>query len=336
MTALAAARLGYRTHIFAPEADAPAAEVAWRTTQAAYDDDAALRAFAASTDAITVEFENVPEAALRQLSETTPTRPGARALATAQDRLVEKRFLESVGFKTAPYIAVDGPDDIRTALASLGAPIIVKTRRLGYDGKGQTRVEAATEAEAAWETLGKAPSIAEGFVDFSREISVIVARGVDGQTVCYPAVENHHENHILSTTLAPAPDLGALAAEAERLAAAAADGLDLVGLLAVEMFVGRDGSIVANEMAPRPHNSGHWTMDFAETSQFEQLARAALGLPLGDPSPTAKAEMRNLLGDEAHDWPDILKTPGARLHLYGKREARAGRKMGHVNRALDD
>lgn len=334
MTALAAAQLGYRVHIFAPEADPPAADVAWRTTQADYDDTAALNAFAATTDAITVEFENVPEAALRHLDRTTPTRPNARALATAQDRQTEKRFLESVGFTTAPYAEVNGPDDIRAALDALGAPVIVKTRRFGYDGKGQVRVETASEASAAWAALGQAPSIAEGFVDFAREISVIVARGIDGETVAYPAVENRHENHILSTTLAPAPNLGPLADEAERLAAAAATGLDLVGLLAVEMFVGKDGALIANEMAPRPHNSGHWTMDFAQTSQFEQLVRAAMGLPLGDPSSTGPSEMQNLLGDAADDWPQVLATPGAHLHLYGKREARPGRKMGHVNRAV--
>lgn len=333
MTALAAAKLGYRVHIFAPEVETPAAEVAWRTTTAAYDDDAALDAFAANVDAVTVEFENVPEAALRHLARAAPTRPNARALALAQDRLDEKRFLESVGFGTAPHRQVDGPGDIRRALEALGAPVIVKTRRFGYDGKGQVRVETADAADAAWAALGEAPSIAEGLVDFAREISVIAARSVRGEVRCFPAVENRHENHILRTTLAPAPGLGDLGAEAERLAAAAIAGLDTVGLLAVEMFVTREGALLANEMAPRPHNSGHWTMDFAGTSQFEQLVRAVMGLPLGDPAPLRPAEMTNLLGDEADDWPRLLADPSARLHLYGKREARPGRKMGHVNRA---
>lgn len=332
MTALAAGRLGYRAHIFAPEHASPAAEVAWRTTEAAYEDSAALDAFAESVDAVTVEFENVPEAALARLAARVPARPGPRALALAQDRLDEKRFLESVGFLTAPYAPVDGPDDIRAALEAFGAPLVVKTRRFGYDGKGQVKVDDADAADAAWGALGQAPSIAEGFVDFEREISVIAARSAQGEVRCYPAVENRHENHILRMTLAPAPDLGALGGEAERLAGAAVAALDLAGLLAVEMFVGRDGAILANEMAPRPHNSGHWTMDFAATSQFEQLVRAAMGLPLGDPSPTAPAEMTNLLGDEANAWAEILADPTARLHLYGKREARAGRKMGHVNR----
>lgn len=334
MTAAAAGRLGYRAHIFAPEADPPAGEVAWRTTTAAYEDEAALVAFAESVDAVTVEFENVPEAALRRLAELKPCRPGARALATAQDRLVEKQFLESVGFQAAPFRPVDGPDDIRAALEAFGAPVVVKTRRFGYDGKGQVKVAGPEEADDAWAALGQAPSIAEGFIYFEREISVIAARGVAGETVAYPAVENRHENHILRTTIAPAPDLGPLADEAERLTAAAAAGLEMVGLLAVEMFVTRDGRLLANEMAPRPHNSGHWTMDFAQTSQFEQLARAALGLPLGPADALAPAEMRNLLGDEADDWPRLLAEPGLHLHLYGKREARPGRKMGHWNRAL--
>ncbi|MEQ9122492.1 MAG: ATP-grasp domain-containing protein, partial [Alphaproteobacteria bacterium] len=249
-------------------------------------------------------------------------------------RLVEKRFLESVGFETAPYRPVDGPDDIRAALDALGAPVVVKTRRFGYDGKGQVKVDRAEEAEDAWAQLGRAPSIAEGFVRFAREISVIAARDVLGRVACYPAVENRHENHILRRTVAPAPDLGPLAAEAERLAGAAISGLDMAGLLAVEMFVTEAGRLLANEMAPRPHNSGHWTMDFAETSQFEQLVRAVMGLPLGDPRALCPAEMWNLLGAEADDWPRLLATPGVRLHLYGKREARPGRKMGHWNRAL--
>ncbi len=334
MTALAAARLGYRTHIYTPEAEPPAADVAWRTTRAAYEDEAALRAFGQSVDAVTVEFENVPEAALRALALETPTRPGAEALAVAQDRLVEKRFLQGVGFQTAPFRAVDGPEDIRAALGELGTPIVVKTRRFGYDGKGQVKVASGVEAEAAWEALGRAPAIAEGFIDFAREISVIAARDVDGRVVCYPAVENRHEHHILRQTIAPAPGLGALAVEAERLAAAAAAGLGMVGLLAVEMFVTRSGRLLANEMAPRPHNSGHWTMDFAATSQFEQLVRAVMGLPLGEARALRPAEMWNLLGDEAEDWPRLLADPDIRLHLYGKRTARPGRKMGHWNRAL--
>lgn len=333
MTALAAGKLGYRAHIFAPEADAPASEVAFRTTQAGYDDEAALAAFADAVDAVTVEFENVPEAALAFLAKRKPTRPNAKALATAQDRLAEKRYLESVGFETAPYRTVDGADDIRAALEALGAPVVVKTRRFGYDGKGQVKVDAPSEAAEAWRALGEAPSLAEGFVSFEREVSVIAARDVQGVVACYPAVENRHENHILKTTIAPAENMGPLAAEAERLAEAAIAGLDMAGLLAVEMFVTPDGRILANEMAPRPHNSGHWTMDFAATSQFEQLVRAVMGLPLGDPSALRPAEMHNLLGDEADDWPQILAAPEKRLHLYGKREARPGRKMGHWNRA---
>jgi len=334
MTALAAGKLGYRAHIFAPETESPAGEVAFAWTRAEYEDEAALAGFAAAIDAVTVEFENVPEATLAFLAERVPARPGPKALAAAQDRLVEKTFLKEAGFETAPLHRVDGPADIAAALAALGAPVVVKTRRFGYDGKGQVKVERAEEAEAAWEALGEAPSLAEGFVDFAREISVIAARDARGRTVCYPAVENRHENHILRETLAPAPDLGALGGEAERLAAAAAEALDLVGLLAVEMFVTRDGRLLANEMAPRPHNSGHWTQDFAATSQFEQLCRAALGLPLGPAHALRPAMMRNLLGDEADGWPELLADPHVRLHLYGKREARPGRKMGHWNKAI--
>ena len=334
MTALAAAKLGYRAHIYAPEAESPAGDVAWRTTQADYEDQASLVAFAASVDAVTVEFENVPESALKTLAALKPTRPNAKALATAQDRLIEKKFLQSVGFETAPTHVIDSADNIRTALETLGTAVIVKTRRFGYDGKGQVRVETAGDADSAWMALGEQPALAEGLIDFAREVSVIAARDAAGQVICYPAVENDHENHILRTTIVPAPNFEALAEQAEHLVGAAIAALDMVGLLAVEMFVTRDGRLIANEMAPRPHNSGHWTMDFAATSQFEQLVRAVMGLPLGDARATQPAMMRNLLGDEAHDWSTLLAEPKIRLHLYGKREARPGRKMGHWSRAL--
>lgn len=334
MTALAAAKLGYRAHIFAPEADTPAGQVSFAVTQADYSDEAALLTFAQAVDAVTLEFENVPEAALEFLAAHVPVRPNAKCLAAAQDRLVEKRFLESVGAGVAPYMPVDAAADIRIALSKLGAPVIVKTRRFGYDGKGQVRVETPDAAEAAWRDLGEAPSIAEGFIPFQREVSVIAARNIHGVTAAYPPVENVHENHILRMTRAPARGLGRLAAEAEAMAVQAMDALDMVGLLAVEMFVTSDGRLLANEMAPRPHNSGHWTMDAATTCQFEQLVRAVMGLPLGDPTPTAEAEMHNLLGDEADDWPNLLDEPGIALHLYGKAEARAGRKMGHWNKQI--
>jgi 5-(carboxyamino)imidazole ribonucleotide synthase len=332
MTALAAARLGYKAHIFAPEADTPAGQVAASVTQADYTDTAALQAFGAAVDAVTLEFENVPVSALEILAAHAPVRPGADCLAAAQDRMVEKQFLESVGAGVAPYQAVDSAADIVKALDVLGAPVVVKTRRFGYDGKGQVKVASPAEAEAAWRDLGEAPSIAEGFIAFEREISVIAARDIHGRTAAYQPVENIHENHILKTTLAPAENLGPLAAEAEAMAMRAMDALGMVGLLAVEMFVTPDGRLLANEMAPRPHNSGHWSMDAALTCQFEQLTRAVMGLPLGDPSATAKAEMHNLLGDEADSWPELLDEPGIALHLYGKAEARPGRKMGHWNR----
>lgn len=332
MTALAAARLGYSAHIFAPEAKTPAGQVAAAVTQADYTDTAALKAFAASVDAITLEFENVPVSALETLAELVPTRPSAACLGAAQDRLVEKRFLESVGMGVTPYRAVDSAADIRSALDELGAPVIVKTRRFGYDGKGQVRVDHKDDAASAWRDLGKAASIAEGFIAFEREISVIAARDIQGRTVAYPPVQNIHENHILRTTIAPAQKLGPLATEAEAMAMRAMDALDMVGLLAVEMFVTPDGRLLANEMAPRPHNSGHWSMDAAQTCQFEQLTRAVMGLPLGDPAPIAAAEMHNLLGDEADRWPELLADPSVSLHLYGKAEGRPGRKMGHWNR----
>jgi len=333
MTALAAANLGYRAHIFAPEKDSPASDVAWRFTCANYNDQQALEAFAANVDSITVEFENVPEAALTLLAELKPARPNSRALATAQDRLVEKKYLESVGFKAAPFQAVDGPEDISKALEVFGSPIILKTRRFGYDGKGQVKITSSSDVKAAWAELGQSPSIAEGFVNFTREISVITARDIMGKIKSYPAVENRHENHILRQTIAPAAELGKLAEEAEYLASQAIKGLDMVGLLAIEMFVTDDHQLIVNEMAPRPHNSGHWTMDFAATCQFEQLVRCAMGLPLGSTQILRPAEMTNILGDEVNEWPKLLADPNVHLHLYGKAEARTGRKMGHWNKA---
>ena len=334
MTALAAANLGYRAHIFAPERDSPAADVAWQFTCADYSDVSALKSFAGTVDSVTVEFENVPEGALTLLAELKPARPNSLSLATAQDRLNEKNYLESVGFKAAPFLPVNGPEDIVSALENFGSPVVVKTRRFGYDGKGQVKLFEPKEAKDAWVELGCSPSIAEGFIDFVREISVITARDIGGNIVSYPAVENRHENHILRQTIAPAPDLGKLAAEAEHLAANAIAGLDMVGLLAIEMFVTRENNLIVNEMAPRPHNSGHWTMDFAATSQFEQLVRCAMGLPLGSTEVLCPAEMQNILGDEVYDWPQLLADPKIHLHLYGKNEARKGRKMGHWNRAI--
>jgi 5-(carboxyamino)imidazole ribonucleotide synthase len=245
--------------------------------------------------------------------------------------LLEKRFALDNDVATADFAPVDGVADLEAAFGRLGGPLIVKTRRFGYDGKGQVRVEGA-EAAAAIEALAGAPAIAERVVDFEREISVLVARGVDGTTATYDPVENRHENHILRTTVAPADIPAALADEAREIGRRLATALDLVGLLAIELFVARDGRLLFNEMAPRPHNSGHWTIDACAVSQFEMLVRAVCGLPLGSPERHSDAEMTNLLGDEAADWPRLLAEPNACLHLYGKAEARPGRKMGHVTR----
>jgi 5-(carboxyamino)imidazole ribonucleotide synthase len=332
MTALAAAELGYRCHIFCPESDSPAAQVAAQTTQAAYDDEAALRRFAAAVDVVTFEFENVPSGAVRIAGALKPVRPGLRALETAQDRVAEKRFFEREGIATAPWRPIFDFPALAPALAQIGRPALIKTVRLGYDGKGQARLRDDTDLSAAWRAVGGKPCILEGMVDFEREISVIVARGPDGAVQCYEPVENRHKDGILDTTTVPAPIPPALARDAEAMAVRAAQALDLVGLLAVEMFVTKEGRILANEMAPRPHNSGHWTMDAARTSQFEQLVRAICGLPLGDPSRFADAVMTNLIGDDVDQWPALVAEPGAHLHLYGKTEARPGRKMGHVTR----
>ncbi|KZD06002.1 5-(carboxyamino)imidazole ribonucleotide synthase [Oceanibaculum pacificum] len=334
MAALAAANLGYKVHVLTPEIDSPAGQVCAVTTIADYTDPAALDAFAAAVDVVTYEFENVPVEAAERLAETVPVRPGAEALRVAQDRLREKEFAANLGIGTAPFRAVGAADELAAAIAAIGAPAVLKTRRMGYDGKGQVKIAADTDPAQAWAAIGGKPAILEGFVTFDMEVSVIVARGTDGKSLCYPPVENRHVNHILDTTIAPAAISPALAAEAEEIARKMAEALDLVGLLAVELFVTRDGRVLMNEIAPRPHNSGHWTMDACVTSQFEQMIRAVCGLPLGSVARHGDAEMKNLIGDQAHDWAAILADPAAKLHLYGKAEARPGRKMGHVNRII--
>lgn len=332
MTALAAARLGYRTHVLCPEPDSPCAQVTDRHTWSSYEDRAALARFAEAVDVVTLEFENVPCETIRFLAERVPARPSADVLAVCQDRLLEKRFVAGAGAGTADFAAVEGPDDLAAALDRVGRPAVLKARRFGYDGKAQLRLERDTDPVEAWCRIGARPAIVEAFVPFACELSVIVARSPGGEISCYPAVENRHANHILSETIVPADIAPSLAAEAERIARTLAEALGLEGLLAVEMFLTRDGRLLVNELAPRPHNSGHWTIDAAATSQFEQLVRAACGLPLGATARLAYAVMTNLLGDEADRWPEILEEPGARLHLYGKVESRPGRKMGHVTR----
>ena len=337
MSALAAARLGYRCHIYGPEPDAPAAQVSNLTTVAAYDDEAALARFAAAVDVVTFEFENIPFATVEALSNLAPLRPKAEVLRVCQDRILEKGFCSRLDIPTARYAGVGSIDDLTHAVADIGAPCVLKTTRLGYDGKGQALIEAGSDLEAAWSALaGRGPGglgmIVEAFVDFELEISVIVARAIDGTMRSYVPVENEHRNHILDRTLVPARIANDVANRADSIARGLAEGLDLVGLLAVEMFVTKNGKVLVNELAPRPHNSGHWTLDACVTSQFEQFIRAVAGLPLGATARHADAEMQNLLGDETERWLEILSDPDAKLHLYGKAEARDGRKMGHVTR----
>jgi 5-(carboxyamino)imidazole ribonucleotide synthase len=343
MSALAAAELGYRVHIFTPEADAPASQVCAATTQAAYDDREALEAFAHAVDVVTFEFENIPHESIALLSALVPVHPGAEVLRVSRNRLREKDFVRSLGIGTAPYAKVESPEELQTAIAAIGVPSILKTTEMGYDGKGQAKILNAADAPEAWQSLTihdprltTHELILEGFVDFTMEISVIVARGAGGEYKLYPPVQNIHKNHILDETHAPAPVADAVAREAERIAVKIAEGLDLQGLLAVEMFVTKKGGVLVNELAPRPHNSGHWTMDACVTSQFEQHIRAVCGLPLGDTSMLCKAVMKNLIGDEVDGWERILREPNAKLHLYGKKEARPGRKMGHVNRLKNE
>ncbi|MDD3445636.1 MAG: 5-(carboxyamino)imidazole ribonucleotide synthase [Zavarzinia sp.] len=337
MIALAAAALGYRCHIFGPEADPPAGLVAAAATIAPYEDEVALAAFADSVDAITYEFENVPAATVAFLAARKPVRPGEKALAVAQDRLVEKTFANAQGIATAPFRAVDTRADLDAAVAALGLPAVLKTRRLGYDGKGQALIRATEDLDAAFAMMKGAPAILEGFVSFTAEVSVVAARGVAGDVAVFDPVENRHRHHILDVSIAPAPGLSPeLALKAQTIAHDFLIALDYVGVLAIEFFVTADGRLLVNEMAPRVHNSGHWTIEGAETSQFEQAARAALGLPLGCPLGRGRSIMLNLIGDDVDAFPRLLLAEGAHPHLYGKAEARPGRKMGHVTRVLTD
>jgi 5-(carboxyamino)imidazole ribonucleotide synthase len=333
MSALAAARLGYRCHVLTPEPDSPAAQVSAGVTLGAYEDTAALRDFAAHVDVITFEFENVSAEGLDLLASLKPVRPSPQVLRISQDRIAEKRFLNGAGAPTAPWREVNSLEALQAAVAELGLPSVLKTTRLGYDGKGQAMLRDPDDLAAAWERLAPRPLVLEGFVDFACEISVVVARGLDGAIVAFDAVENSHRDHILDITLAPARIGEDLAAEAGTLACLVAERLDLVGLLAVEMFVAADGRVLVNEIAPRPHNSGHWTIDACPASQFEMHIRAVAGLPLPQAIRHSDAVMKNLVGAAETDlWPEILATPGLIPHLYGKAEARPGRKMGHVTR----
>ncbi len=341
MLVMAAAQLGLKAHIYTPEADSPAFDVAAARTIAAYEDERALADFAAQIDLVTYEFENVPARTAGILAELCPVRPGPAALAASQDRLSEKEFLASLGIETAPYISVEDAGALARAVAQLGRPSILKTRQLGYDGKGQVTIREGSDLAATFRGLGGVPAILEAVVPFVKEISVIAARGADGSFAAYDVTENVHVNHILSTSRAPAEIDADCAATAVAAARKIAHALDYVGVFAVEIFVTEEAGpagtpaqkIKVNEIAPRVHNSGHWTLDGALTSQFEQHMRAIAGWPLGSTRRHGSTvEMRNLIGEDVNAFAEILAQDGACLHLYGKTEVRAGRKMGHVTR----
>ncbi len=334
MLALAAARLGIDAHIYCPEQDCPASHVSAGFSCSAYDDERRLTAFASAVDVITTEFENIPANTARFLTNRKPVFPSVKALEIAQDRVDEKAFINGQGIATAPWRRVDTLDDLKEALADIGPDGVLKTRRLGYDGKGQTRVKSIETAAAAFAGLDNAPAVLEGFIDFEREISVIVARGQDGEIRCYDPGENRHAEGILRETTVPANISPATRDNALRIAGQLAKALDYVGVMGVEMFVMRDGSLKVNEIAPRVHNTGHWTIEGCAISQFEQHIRAVCGLPLGSPARHSDAVMTNLIGDDVDAWQTLLATPGTALHLYRKGEARPGRKMGHTTRLL--
>ncbi len=333
MLSVAAARLGFKTHIFEPGANPPAADVAHACTTAAYEDIAALTAFAQSVDVITYEFENIPTAALDILEAIKPIHPNRDALRISQDRLTEKDFLTGLGLKTAPYADIPDAAALNAALDTIGTPSILKTRRFGYDGKGQARLASPDDAAQAIADMAGAPSLLEGFVDFSIEVSVIAARSASGDVACYDPGENVHRNGILHTTTVPARLSASLRTDAVLLAARILNALDYVGVMGVELFVSPSGLIV-NEVAPRVHNSGHWTQNGCAVDQFEQHIRAVAGWPLGDGQRHSDVVMENLIGDDIDRVPELAATRDTALHLYGKADTKPGRKMGHVNRIL--
>lgn len=333
MLALAAARLGLKTHIYCHDQNAPAFQVADRHSCGEFGYQRGVQAFAAACDAVTFEFENVPASTVEQIAHICPVNPGAKALAFTQDRYEEKRFIQSLGLNTAAFHAVETEADARRAFAELDGAGVLKTRRLGYDGKGQIKVKSADDAAAAIKSFGYAASVLEAFVDFAFEASIVAARAYDGSFAAYDPPENAHENHILRRSIVPGRLTDAQAHEARKIARAIAEALDYVGVLAVELFVSREGALLVNEIAPRVHNSGHWTIEACAVSQFEQHIRAVAGWPLGDPVRHADAVMVNILGEEAREWHRYAGQRGA-LHLYGKSEIRPGRKMGHFTTLL--
>ncbi len=331
MLALAAAPLGLKCHIYAPEQDSPAFQVSAAQTVAEYDHRASLKAFASVVDVVTYEFENVPVDTVSYLEILLPVRPGSKALGVAQDRIQEKRLARDLGAMTADFGGVNSLEELLARLDQLGMPGILKTTRMGYDGKGQAKINTRDDAALAWAALKSQPAIYETFVNFVSEVSVLVARGPDGRMACFDVTENVHRNHILHTSTVPAAISPELAAEAVFVAQRMAEALDYVGVMGVEFFVG-DDVLYVNEIAPRVHNSGHWTQNACVTSQFEQHIRAVAGWPLGSTRRHSDAVMTNLLGEDVAIWAALAAEPGAALHLYGKAQARPGRKMGHINR----
>ena len=336
MLSAAASRLGLKVHIYSDEEAPPAADVAAKTTIGSYVDDAAIAAFAGSVDIVTCEFENVPAATLEAAGRAAPVFPPPRAFAVAQDRLVEKDFVSGLGIQVAPFAPVDDIASLSRAISLVKLPAILKTRRFGYDGKGQVVIRDQAEAEAAFQAIGGVPAVLEGMVLFDREISVIVVRGKDGELHYYDVIENVHSNGILSTSTVPAGVPDDVAYAAREIVGKIADALSYVGVLCVEMFQceGAKSNLVVNEMAPRVHNSGHWTLDACLVSQFENHIRAIAGWPLGETSRHSDAVMTNLIGDDVNRWPALAAAEGTCLHLYGKAEARPGRKMGHYTRIV--
>jgi 5-(carboxyamino)imidazole ribonucleotide synthase len=335
MLALAAARLGFRCHVFSPDPVSPAFDVAAKSTVADFTDASVLSAFARSVDVVTYEFENVNVAAVERTAGIVPVRPNAKALAICQDRFLEKSFVRDLGIETAAFADVGDRLSLDRAIGALALPAVLKTRRLGYDGKGQSVIRWADEAGAAFERLAGAPAILERFVSFSREISVIAVRGLDGVVAVYDPAENVHRNGILHTSTVPARIAPNTTAAAGEIAKRVLSALDYVGVIGIELFVASEGGeerLLVNEIAPRVHNSGHWTEDACAVSQFENHIRAVAGWPLGPTARHSDVTMTNLIGREAEDWAKLAAETGARLHLYGKREVRPGRKMGHVNR----
>jgi 5-(carboxyamino)imidazole ribonucleotide synthase len=335
MLALAAARLGFKCHVFAPNRESPAFDVVHRVTCAEYADTRALDAFAAEVDVVTYEFENAPAEAATFLAARVAVLPDPQVLATTQDRLAEKTFVAGLGIRTAPFVAISAPGELAPALERTGRPAVLKTRRFGYDGKGQATIRNGADPQAAWREVGGQACILEAFVPFEREVSVIAARGHDGAVESFDVTENEHRDHILKISRVPAAVPAATAEQAQTIVARIADHFAYVGVLAVEMFVLDNGrELLVNEIAPRVHNSGHWTLDGASVSQFEQHIRAVAGWPLGKPLRRGRVEMVNLIGDEVEDYRSWLTVPGAAVHLYGKAAVRPGRKMGHVTRVF--